>query len=259
MLKKASFMGAFFCLLFTQAYAVASFCPPPASVAEFSVKYVIDGDTLRLQDDRRIRLLGIDTPELGGWGRATQPYARKAQQRLAELVKANGNKVAVSVGEQNHDRYGRVLAHLYGQHGASLEEQLIAEGLAYHVVIAPNVALAHCLAQAESKARGQGVGLWKNARFIPANQIKAAGFTLLQGRIQSVQRNKGGAWLDLGHSVVINIPSDALQYFSQFQPLESLVGRDVQARGWISERKAQQKKYAKWRLTVSYPSMLELQ
>ena len=259
MLRKASFMGAFFWLLFTQTYALASFCPPPSNAAQYPVNYVIDGDTLRLQDHRRIRLIGIDTPELGGWGRVTQPYARKAQQRLAELVKANGDTVVLSIGEQSHDRYGRVLAHVYGQHGASLEEQLISEGLAYHVVIAPNVALAQCLAQAESEARSQGVGLWKNATFIPAQQVSKAGFTLLQGRIQSVQRNSGGVWLELGHSVVINIPSDAVQYFSQTQPLESLVGSDVQARGWISERKAQQKKYAKWRLTVSYPSMLELQ
>jgi len=258
MLKKASFMGAFFCLLFTQTYALASFCPPPVGVAEFFVSNVIDGDTLRLQDGRRIRLIGIDTPELGGRGRVTQPYADKARQHLAERIKANGNKVGVSIGEQSHDRYGRVLAHIYDQAGVSLEEQLIAAGLAYHVVIAPNVALAQCLAQAESKARIKGIGLWKNAAFISAQHIKTAGFTLLQGRIRSVERNSAGVWLELGHSAVINIPSAALHYFTENQSLESLVGRKVQARGWISERKSQQHKYAKWRLTVSYPSMLEL-
>ena len=253
-----SFMGAFFLLLSCQPHAAASFCSIDPIPSEHAVKYAVDGDTLRLQDDRRVRLIGIDAPEMGGRGRTTEPYAVQAKRRLTALVKANNNKVSLGIGEQSHDRYQRVLAHLYDRKGASLEEQLVAEGLAYHVAVAPNVALADCLALAERYARQQRVGLWKKAIFIPAQQIKTGGFTLLQGRIKSVQRNRGGVWLDLGDSLTVNIPLSALQYFKSEQ-FEQWQGRTLKTRGWVSERKDQQGKYAKWRLTVSHPSMFELQ
>lgn len=257
-LKKASLMGAFFLLLSCHSSASTLFCSVNNVPAEHAVEYVVDGDTLRLNDQRRVRLIGIDAPEMGSRGRSAEPFAVQATRRLTELVKANHNQVGLLVGEQSHDRYGRVLAHLYDRHGLSLEEQLIAEGLAYHVVIAPNIALADCLAQAEQSARERQVGLWKTARFTPADKLNKGGFTLLQGRIKHVERNKGGIWLDLGHSVTINIPLSALQYF-QGVNFEQLQGRRLKSRGWISERKGQPKRHAKWRLTVSHPSMLELQ
>ena len=257
-LQKASFMGAFLLLLSSPAYAVTFFCSINDTPPEYSVRNVVDGDTLRLQDGRRVRLIGIDAPEMGGRGRTTEPYAVQATRRLTELVKANQNKVSLQIGEQSHDRYGRVLAHVYDRNGVSFEEQLVSAGLAYHVVIAPNIAAADCLTQAEHYARKQRLKLWKHAAFIPAEQLSQGGFTLLQGRVQSVQRNRGGVWLDLGHSVSVNIPLNALRYFKGVD-FNQWQGRTLRTRGWVSERKGQSKKYAKWRVTSSHPSMLELQ
>ena len=160
MLKKASFMGAFFLLLSCGSAAATSLCSIKEVSPEYAVRNVVDGDTIRLQDNRRVRLIGINAPELGGRGRTAEPYAVQAKRRLTALIKANNNKVSLSVGEQSQDRYGRMLANLYDRNGVSLEEQMVAEGLAYHVVVAPNVALADCLAQAESYARRQSIGLW---------------------------------------------------------------------------------------------------
>lgn len=257
MLKKASFVGAFFLLLSSSAYAATSFCTINKNLPEYAVQYVVDGDTLRLQDDRRVRLIGIDAPEMGGRGRTTEPYAVQAKRRLNALVQGNNNKVHLRLGEQSHDRYGRVLAHLYGRDGVNLEEQLLSEGLAFHVVIAPNTALAECLAQAEQHARQRRLGVWKNATFVSAQQLNKGGFTLLQGRIESVERNRGGVWLNLGHSVTVNIPLQALPYFKG-ERFEQWQGRTLKTRGWVTERRGQQKKYAKWRITASHPSMLEL-
>ncbi len=257
MLKKASFMGAFFLLLSTQSYAATSFCSIKPITAEFSVKQVIDGDTLRLHNGRSVRLIGIDAPEMGGRGRTDQPYAVQAKQRLSALVKANNNKVSLRTGQESKDRYGRVLAYTYDRHGASFEEQLVAAGLAFHAVIAPNIELAECLVQAEEHARTARLGLWKHAAYKPAQQIKTGGFTLLQGRVQSVERNEGGVWLELGHSVAVNIPKTALHNFDN-ELFEGWAGRTLQTRGWVVDRQGQQSKYARWRLTVSHPSMLQL-
>ena len=257
-LRKASLVGAFFLLWSSQVYAATTFCSLADAPSEFvTVQYVIDGDTLRLRDGRNVRLIGINAPELEGRGRTAEPYAVLASRHLAAVIKSSNAEVALRLGELSHDRYGRVLAHLYDRKGASIEEQLVAAGLAYHVVIAPNTELAECLAQAEHHAQRQRLGLWKTARFTAAQNIQRGGFTLLQGRINKVQRNRGGVWLELGHSVTVNIPINALPSFKDVQ-FEQWQGRTVQARGWVSDRKRQHSKYARWRLTVSHPSMLTL-
>ena len=255
-LKKASLVGAFFMSLQTGAHATTTLCSVKDIPVQHAVHSVIDGDTIRLKDSRRVRLIGVNAPEVGGRGRSAEPYAVKAKRRLTALVKANNDKVGLLVGEQSHDRYGRVLAHLYDRNGVSLEAQLVSEGLAYHVVVAPNIALTGCLTKAEQHARKQRLGLWGSATFTPAQKLSQGGFALLQGRIQSVQRNRGGVWLELGHSVTVNIPLNALRYFKN-ERFESWQGRTITTRGWVSERKGQATKFAKWRLTVSHPSMLE--
>ena len=256
LLKRASLVGAFFMALQTGAHATTTLCSIKKVPAQQAVHSVVDGDTIRLKDGRRVRLIGINAPEMGGRGGSAEPYAVKAKRRLAALVAANNGKVGLMLGEHSHDRYGRVLAHLYGHDGVNLEAQLVSEGLAYHVVVAPNTALAGCLVQVEQRARKQRLGLWGRTAFIPAEQLNKGGFTLLQGRIQSVQRNRGGVWLELGHSVTVNIPLNALQYFKN-ERIESWQGSKIKTRGWVSERKGQSEKFAKWRLMVSHPSMLE--
>lgn len=257
MLKKAPLVGVFLFLVANGSAAV-ELCSidviPPAQ----TVDKIVDGDTLRLRDGRRVRLIGINAPEMGGRGRRTEAYAVQATRRLTGLVKANNNKVNLRVGDPSQDRYGRVLAHAYDRAGVSLEAQLVAEGLAYHTVVAPNTALAGCLTQAELQARDQRVGLWKNATFTHAKDINSGGFTLLRGRVARVQRNRGGVWLELEHSVTVNIPLSSLQYFKG-QRFAEWQGRTLKTRGWVTERRGQRNKYAKWRLTASHPSMLEWQ
>lgn len=257
MLKKAPLVGVFL-LLVSNSYAATALCSIDTVPQAQSVDNVMDGDTLRLRDGRRVRLIGINAPEMGGRGRRAEAYALEATRRLTALVKANNNEVNLRMGEPGRDRYGRMLAHVYDRVGISIEAQLVAEGLAYHTVVAPNTALAGCLAQAEQQARGQHLGVWKKATFTHAQEMNTGGFTLLQGRIERVQRNRGGVWLELGHSVTVNIPLRALPYFNG-ERFEQWQGRMLKTRGWVSERKGQQNKYAKWRLTISHPSMLEWQ
>lgn len=250
-------MGAFL-LLVSNGYAATALCSIDTIPSAQTVDKIVDGDTLRLRDGRRVRLIGINAPEMGGRGRRTEAYAVQATRRLTTLVKANNNRVNLRIGNPGQDRYGRVLAHAYNHAGTSLEAQLVAEGLAYHTVVAPNTALAGCLTQAEQQARHRRVGLWKNATFTHAKDINSGGFTLLRGRVERVQRNRGGVWLELGHSVTVNIPLSALQYFKG-QRFDKWQGRTIKTRGWVTERKGQRNKYAKWRLTASHPSMLEWQ
>ena len=92
-------------------------CPDCESIP---VTRVIDGDTF-VSGDTRIRLYGLDTPEIG------ERCADEATNRLKALA---GRTVRVEPGTRAIDQYGRTLAYLYTESGASIDELLISEGLA---------------------------------------------------------------------------------------------------------------------------------
>jgi endonuclease YncB( thermonuclease family) len=87
----------------------------------FRVSHVVDGDTLDLADGRRVRLVGIDTPEVGECG-----YA-EASAALARLVL--GRRVTLGMSDEDHDRYGRLLRYV-DVAGVDAGLQLVRRGLA---------------------------------------------------------------------------------------------------------------------------------
>ncbi len=108
--------------------AVLSALWPPAPRATLSVGTplgrlaVLDGDTLRLPDGRRVRLPAVDTPELG------RPCAAEARDfTAAQLAAAADARLAPAAPP--HDHYGRLLADVLLD-GASLQEALLSAGLA---------------------------------------------------------------------------------------------------------------------------------
>ena len=151
LLKKASLAGAFFVSAIWLSGAHA-FCPTPAQLPSVTVQRVVDGDTLRLSDGRSVRMIGLNTPELGKQGRGDEPFAVAARKRLQALVDASGGRVGLRPGKQAKDHYGRTLAHIYSANGANLEAQMLADGLGFQVAVAPNVDLVACQQAAENAA-----------------------------------------------------------------------------------------------------------
>lgn len=258
LMKKASLAGAFFVSAIWLCGAQGA-CPSPGSLPQVAVQRVVDGDTLYLEDGRRIRMIGLNSPELGKRGRADEPFAVAARQRLEALVAANDGRVGVLPGKDDRDDYGRTLAHVYSARGENLEERLIAEGLGFLVAVAPNVDLVSCQQVAERHARQAGAGLWKKSPVVRAEQIDAPGFVLMSGRVESVRRNRGGIWIELQGPVVLHI-APGLQRRFDASALERLKGRKIEARGWVVDRarrggnKAGQ---ARWMLPLTDPAMLE--
>jgi micrococcal nuclease len=122
------------------------------------VERIADGDTFSCRDGRRVRLIGIDTPELrqGESGR----QARAALGRLAPP----GTSVRLEGDVAPRDRYGRDLAHVWA--GSRLvNEALVLEGWAMLYTVPPNVKYAERLQRAQKKARAAGAGLWGSGGF----------------------------------------------------------------------------------------------
>jgi len=140
-------------LLVRLAYSQAL---PPSFPAR--VVSVADGDTLTVLQNRqqiRIRLYGIDCPESG------QPFHTRANRRTAEL--AHGRTVTIRA--ESRDRYGRLVAWVILPDGRSLNEILVAEGLAWHFRrYAPR---ERRLMQLEQEARDARRGLWQEPAPVP--------------------------------------------------------------------------------------------
>lgn len=259
LLKKASLVGAFFVFGFYLGAAQA-FCPAPGQLPSAKVQRVVDGDTLRLADGRSVRLIGLNTPELGRQGRSAEPLAEAARQRLQALVAASDGRVSLQQGPEVKDHYGRTLAHAYDSRGRNLEAQLLAEGLGYLVAVAPNLALVACQQGAERSARQARLGVWRQSPVQAPKQLKQGGFALIQGQVERVERNAGGMWLEMRDSLVLHVAAKNLKHFDQRQ-LQGLVGQRVEARGWVidrSRRGGAKPGQARWMLPLSHSAMLEL-
>lgn len=260
LLKKASLVGAFFVPgIWLSAAQAEAFCPAPTSLARMEVQRVVDGDTVRLKDGRSVRLIGINAPETGKKGRADEPYAVAARQRLQALVQASDGRVGLVVGREPKDHYGRTLAHLYGADGKNLEAQLLAEGLGFQVGVAPNVDLVSCQQAAENTARKARLGVWRQSPVQAVTQLKRSGFAVVSGRVSKVERNRGGVWIELQGSLVLRIAPALVSQFDSAL-LSGLQGRTVEARGWVQDRSRRgglKSGQARWLLPLTDPGMLK--
>jgi micrococcal nuclease len=121
-----------------------------------TVVRVVDGDTLSVAGDVRVRLIGIDTPEVD----QDACYADAATTRLAELA-GPGSAVRLVHDVERHDRYGRTLAYVYRlQDGLFVNLALARDGYALPLTVPPNVAHADDVVAVSAEARRAGRGLW---------------------------------------------------------------------------------------------------
>ncbi|MDQ3202473.1 MAG: thermonuclease family protein, partial [Pseudomonadota bacterium] len=217
-----------------------------------------DGDTVRLSDGRSVRMIGLNTPELGKKGRSDEPFAVAARKRLEALVAVSDGRLGLLAGKEGKDHYGRTLAHLYGSDGSNLEAQMLAEGLGFLVAVAPNVELVACQQAAERSARQAGLGVWRQSPVVNSGQISTSGFAVLSGRVSNVQRNRGGVWIELQDSVVLRVAPNLLGQFD-VAALERLKGKQIEARGWVVDRSRRgglKPGQARWLLPLTDPAML---
>ncbi len=93
------------------------------------VSRVIDGDTVEIASGERVRLLGMNTPELG------QPYHDEAANRLKEFVE--GKSVTLESDINEKDQYGRLLRYVYVDE-KFVNAELVKEGYANVYILPPN-------------------------------------------------------------------------------------------------------------------------
>lgn len=235
-------LGVFFVAGFLSLGALAQ-CPPPDGAEREWVRLdrVIDGDTVRLVDGRRVRFLGVDTPELARQGRPHEPLAKEARD-LVRAALGPGARFELVYDTTREDRYGRTLAYIYDPEGRSLDAELLRKGLAFHVAIPPNMALADCLGAQQQEARERQLGLWQEPRWQPqpASGLSPGqgGFQWVRGRVTDVSVHRGTVWLELDGPVVLQVVAADRRYFGDPDDREwqSWLGRELLVSGWLIDR-----------------------
>lgn len=155
MFKRLSKLAGFLTLM---AFGAGCSASAPEQLAGVLVAQVLDGDTVVLEDGRKVRLLGIDAPELEKEGKPAEFLAHKAKAALREW--AQGKRVRLEYDELRYDRYGRTLAHLFLPDGTHLNRELVRQGLARVYVIPPNVRYRDELLAAQREAIQGPRGIW---------------------------------------------------------------------------------------------------
>ena len=127
--------------------------PTPTQKPENLVKItrVIDGDTVELEDGKRLRLIGIDTPEKGDC------YSQEATNKTKELLE--GQEISLEKDVSETDRYGRLLRYIW-KGETLINEQLVKEGYASSYSYPPDIKYQDRIIAAQKEARDGSKGLW---------------------------------------------------------------------------------------------------
>ena len=131
---------------------------PPTGVP-IRVVRAIDGDTLLLEGNFRIRLLGVNTPETKHPDHPPEPFGEEAYQFTRSLV--DQQLVTLEFDRERLDTYRRVLAYVYLADGSLLNEQLIQKGMSPAIVSFPiRSDRKRLFEEAERTAQRNRAGIW---------------------------------------------------------------------------------------------------
>ena len=210
-------------------------CAAASPGNRISIEYVIDGDTVILADGEHVRLVGIDTPELGHNGTPDQPGAAVARDWLRSRLTPGSVALAVADTE-NRDHHGRLLRHLFLPDGTNLQAALLAAGLATPLVMPPSLGFLRCYQQAADAALNARAGLWGRTEYQAADAgalpADTRGYRMVRDRVVQGHWTRGGAWLELSGPLSVTIPAASFREFDR-DAVAALPGQYAEFRGMV--------------------------
>ena len=229
-------------ILFAACLAIAGCVPQhPTQKNEYDVTQAVDGDTIQLHTGKKVRYVGIDTPEIrhyrgGVWQYSPERYALDALDYNKAMVV--GERVRLEFGTEKEDRYGRWLAYVYvGER--MINAELLKQGYATIYAFRAQVKHLDVLMDAQAEAMENEKGLWSDYESIPVSDAyKNVGkFAAVRGEVLAVQRTRNGVVLIFEGGFKINILTPILAAFERkgIIPSRYYRGRTVEVVGKIRE------------------------
>jgi endonuclease YncB( thermonuclease family) len=202
----------------------------------YHIKTVYDGDTVVLEDGQKVRLLGINTPEISHRGNEADAGGEDAKKWL--IAKLKDGKVRLETDVEKTDSYGRTLGHLFTENNEHINVLLVAAGLAEVSIWPPNLKYTNDLVTAEQQAESAKLGIWQRPEYapIPVEQLTEAGhhgWTRIIGKVTKVNPAKKFVYLEFTDRFDARIEKESL---SLFPDLNSYQGKTIEVRGWLNKR-----------------------
>ncbi len=184
------FILGVFSLLFSELFELSS---DSIDVEEASIKRVIDGDTVVLEDGERVRLLGFDSEEEG------EECFEPATEYLKELLECDDVEL-VHQGERNRDYYGRLLRYIF-QDGININKKMVKGGHGVVVLGDENDEYITEMIEAEEYAwRNKAGCLWSERKF--KNVCDADNYVgewnIFEGKIKEIHSFETGFFINFG-------------------------------------------------------------
>ena len=215
---------------------------------------ITDGDSLLVDDGRRLRLIGINALEMHSPDAQERRLARTARDTLQGFL--HEPAVLLIPGLETQDAYGRTLAHIRLSDGRDAGRTLVAKGLALAVAVGANTRCADRLQSLERRARRQRLGLWQLPEH-PLTKEKLSGqehgFHLITGQVLDISGRGARTTLHLNNGLQVMLGRHWPVHGNTHSVVpERLAGSKVQVRGWLNTVNGQQ------RMTLHHPGNLEL-
>lgn len=224
-----------------------------------TVREVIDGDTIVLEEGQQVRLVGIQAPKLG-LGRPNfmdWPKANDAKDFLVQLTL--GKKVQLYVGQQIVDHNRRLLAHVVTEDGKWVQEEILLRGWGRVYSFPDNRRIVRQMLAIEKIARAQHLGIWADDYYAIQSPDKVGpvgSFQIVEGKVLTVAKNKEMVYLNFQENwrtdftVEIKLASVAW-FLSEGIDIMQLQGQTISVRGWVENKNGPM-------IEVTHPEQIEI-
>lgn len=218
-----------------------------------SVVVVYDGDTIRVKFDsgfeRRVRLIGIDTPEI-----EETPSETGLQANLAKRFTFHHlfrKSVQLTYEQELEDKYGRLLAYVRTERGL-FNEFILEEGFA-RVFLKFPYALKERFIRAQERAQRQGRGFWREEPHprISVHEVRDHIGELIRVSFVCARVQKRGNFVFISPGIgnfAVLIPEKHRSYFDNIRGMR---GRIIEVFGFLEEYNGQPQ------IMLFYPSQIE--
>ncbi len=214
------------------------------------VVFVYDGDTIKLSNGDKLRLIGIDTPEMN-YNKNYQPefYAKNAFEYLKSRILYR--EISYEYDIKIYDNYNRKLVYLFDKNNKLINSDLLEKGFGTLFLIPPNVKYKNKLIKAYRSALNKNVGIWGHLNTLYWNQsqkitnVEKVNFenrlhkkSLIKGTIVKSYRNENIIILKFQSKKEINFQGVIFKpdYFRfPFSPDKYFLNKEVVLSGKITE------------------------
>lgn len=215
----------------------------------YRVKKIFDGDTVLLTDGQKVRLLGINAPEVAHRNHPAEPGGEEATQWLTLHVAQQ--KIRLEMDVEKKDKYGRILAHVFTERGVHINLELVKYGLATVALHPPNLLYSRVLLAAQDSAEKAGLGIWRRPYFARKSyrDIRdTRGWKRVVGKVMHIKHTPYNSYLAFSDDFSLKV---ARRDAKLFPTLKTYLGHTIEARGWLYRRKKS------WTMPLRHPGQVK--